>query len=191
MIFFTVKEKSPLTSELTEEIKYMSVTPSEMTSRALTQYQTKVKVTSIMDAIIFTLRSHGYLDLSHGNKIEEKVTFLTQMLNSKNAIWIQQNADFSSLLKDLLLTVSLEVKTRELKQTSLIKIFSRLNPFTKSASQQLDAIDHRVSVSYHLIKDSWRKCIKCKKAFFTPLGSPNGACMWCKSMLISKPDFTI
>jgi hypothetical protein len=99
-----------------------------MTSGALTQYQTKVKVTSIMDAIIFTLRSHGYLDLSHGNKIEEKVTFLTQMLNSKNAIWIQQNADFSSLLKDLLLTVSLEVKTRELKQTSLIKNFQQIEP---------------------------------------------------------------
>jgi hypothetical protein len=189
-----VKDKFAFTSSaLTEKLAVplcMIYVESPCTSGELTHWQTKVKVISIIHTIISTLWSHGVHDLCYSAKIEEKIEFLTQMLNSKQEIWIQQTSDFSALLKDLLLDVSLDAKTRELQQSTLLtRIFSRLNPF-RSASQKLDAIDHTISVGHHLIKDSWRKCIKCKNLCFLSLSTPD-VCISCKSELIYlKPEFT-
>jgi hypothetical protein len=183
-----VQVKFRLTKQLTEELS--SLVPAEMTPEKLTQFQTKVKVISIMDTIISTLWSNGHRDLCYSAKIEGKITFLMQMLVRKQDIWIQQTSDFSALLKDLLLTVSQEVKALETNQSSLSKVFKKmLNPFKSPASKQIDVIDHRVCVGYHLLKDAWYKCINCKHLNFRSLGSAE-ACMSCgKSLLISKPEF--
>jgi hypothetical protein len=183
-----VQVKFYLTSELTRQLS--SLNPADMTTEKLTQFQTKVKVISIMDTIISTLWSNGYRDLCYSAKIEGNMNLLTQMLKSKQDIWIQQTSDFSALLKDLLLAVSLEVKARETNQSSLSKVFKKmLNPFRSSASKQLDVIDHRVSVGYHLLKDTWFKCINCKSLYFRSHDSVK-ACKSCgRSMLVSKPEF--
>jgi hypothetical protein len=193
-VCFIVQDKVKLltSSELTEKLLIpLSMIYYESTTGKLAHCQTKVKVISIIYTILSTLGSNGYWNLSYSATIREKITFITQMLKSKQEIWIQQTSDFNALLKDLLLTVSMDVKTRELKQSSMLtRIFSKMNPFSWSASQRLDAIDHRVSVSYHLIKDSWRKCIKCKNLSSLSLSTPD-VCISCKSMLIySKPEFT-
>jgi hypothetical protein len=185
---FLVNLKFRLASQLTEELTSVGLT--EETIGKLTQYEAKVKVISIMDTIISTLWSHGYSDVYYSATIEEKLNFLTEMLKSKQEIWIQQTFDFSALLKDLLLAVSEKVKAREKNQSSLGKVFRAvLNPFRGSASKQLDVIDTRVSVSYHLLKDAWSKCMKCKHLNFSSYGSATKCSLCGGSMLVSKPEF--
>jgi hypothetical protein len=186
-LLLKVKDETRFFYGMTTEIKNaMQLTSNEVIATGkLTQFQTKVKVISIMDKIISTLCSLGYRDLCFRPNIGDKSAFLMQMLKSKQEIWIQQTSDFSALLKDLLLAVDLEVKAEESKQSTQTKLFNS----RRTASQELGIIDHQVSVSYHLFKDSWRKCIKCQVTTFFSLGSP-AECKLCKSVFAPKPEFT-
>jgi hypothetical protein len=185
--------KVSFTSELAGELSTMitATSPSgQMTKENLTQYIAMVDVLTIIDTIYSTLCSYGYQDVCLDAKIQGKVLFLMEMLKSRQAIWMQQTAEFSALLKDLLLAVSLEVKTRELNQSSLSQFFWKMvSYFSGSASEQLDIIDHSVPVGYHLLKDAWRKCIYCKHLNFRSRGSAE-VCESCgRAMLVSKPEF--
>jgi hypothetical protein len=164
---------------------------SRMTMENLTRYKAMVDVLTIIDTIFSTLGSHGYRDFNLNAKIQGKDLFIINMLNSTQSIWIQQTADFSGLLKDLLLAVSLEVKTRELNQSYLCNLFWKMVNLYRgsSGSEQLDIIDHRVPFSYNLLKDAWRKCIYCKHLNFKSC-DPAETCEFCGgSMFVSKPEF--
>lgn len=181
-----VKVKSvfvPVTADLSSKIT--SVIHYHTTTTKLLLYQTKVEVISIMDSILAILWSHGLQESCNG-RILEKIDFISEILKIENDIWLQQTSDLSTLLKDLLLTVSLIVLAQEWNQSSLSKFFSRMNPFRISASQQLDAINYQVSISFHLLKDSWRKCVECKKMTFCSKRPPK-KCISCGSPFIPRP----